>query len=184
VFHDITASWQISEKHRHLAFHDALTGLPNRTLLMERLERRIASSVREPQLIALLFIDLDGFKEVNDSLGHAVGDELLIAIARKLQALVRQSDTAARLGGDEFVIKLDNPANRDEVQHIAERVIAVINLPVEIQGYSVQMGGSIGIAMFPEHGNTAAALLECADAAMYEAKHAGKNRYRFTKELR
>jgi diguanylate cyclase (GGDEF)-like protein/PAS domain S-box-containing protein len=179
VFHDITDTWQINEDNRHLAFHDALTQLPNRALLTERLERQIARAEREPRLLAVMFLDLDRFKAVNDTLGHAVGDELLIAIARKLQALVRKSDTVARFGGDEFVIKLDNPANKDEVMHIADRVIAVINEPMEIHGHLVQVGASVGIAMFPEHGATAAELIKSADAAMYEAKRSSKNSYHF-----
>ena len=179
VFHDITDTWQINEDNRQLAFHDALTKLPNRALLMERLSRRILSAAREPRVMAVMFLDLDRFKVVNDTLGHAVGDELLIAVAGKLQALVRQSDTVARLGGDEFVIKLDNPANQDEVRHIADRVIAVINEPIEIGDHTVHVGASVGIAIFPSDGATAAELLKSADAAMYGAKRAGKNRYQF-----
>ena len=179
VFHDITDSWQINEDNRLLAFHDALTKLPNRALLMERLNRRILSAEREPRTIAVMFLDLDRFKAVNDTLGHAVGDELLIAVAGKLQSLVRHSDTVARLGGDEFVIKLDNPANQDEVRHIADRVIAVINEPIEIGERTVHVGASVGIAIFPGDGGTAAELLKRADAALYVAKRAGKNRYQF-----
>ena len=179
VFHDITETWQKNEHHRYLAFHDALTNLPNRALLMERLERRIAMTGREPRGIAVIFLDLDRFKVVNDTMGHAVGDDLLIALGNKVQQLVRQADTVARLGGDEFVIKLDNPANRSEVVHIAERVIATINEPMDIQGQRVQVGTSIGIAMYPDDGKTAAELIKNADAAMYEAKRAGRNGYRF-----
>jgi diguanylate cyclase (GGDEF)-like protein len=126
-----------------------------------------------------MFLDLDRFKVVNDTMGHAVGDELLVALGQKLQQLVRQVDTVARLGGDEFVIKLDNPANREEVAHIAERVIAIINEPLSIQGHLVQVGTSIGIAMYPGCGATAAELIKNADTAMYEAKRAGRNGYRF-----
>jgi diguanylate cyclase (GGDEF)-like protein/PAS domain S-box-containing protein len=179
VFHDITESWQKNEHTKHLAFHDALTDLPNRSLLMERLERQISIKEREPRCLAVLFLDLDRFKFVNDTLGHAIGDDLLIAVAQKLQALVRQSDTVARLGGDEFVIMLDNPASREEVVQIAKRIIAVINEPVTFHGKIAQVGTSIGIARYPEDGATAAELLKSADMAMYQAKHAGKNTYRF-----
>jgi diguanylate cyclase (GGDEF)-like protein/PAS domain S-box-containing protein len=179
VFHDITDSWQKNENTRQLAFHDALTKLPNRALLMERLERQIAFTEREPRLIAVIFLDIDGFKAVNDTLGHAVGDELLIAIAQKLQALVRQSDTVARLGGDEFVIQLDSPANREEVGQVADRFLAAINEVLDIQGHRVQVAASIGITVCPDDGNTAAGLIKGADMAMYEAKRAGKNRVRF-----
>ena len=126
-----------------------------------------------------MFLDLDRFKVVNDTLGHAIGDDLLVAVGQKLQALVRQSDTVARLGGDEFVIMLDNPANREEVVHIAERIIVVINEPLEFHGKTAQVGTSIGIAMYPADGATAAELIKSADAAMYESKHAGRNTYRF-----
>lgn len=179
VFHDITEAWQKNEHHKHLAFHDALTNLPNRALLVERLDRCIAMAAREPRCIAVMFLDLDRFKVVNDTLGHTVGDDLLIALGNKLQQLVRQADTVARLGGDEFVIKLDNPSNRAEVAHIAERVIATINEPLNIQGQQVQVGTSIGIAMYPGNGKTAAELIKNADIAMYEAKRAGRNGYRF-----
>jgi diguanylate cyclase (GGDEF)-like protein/PAS domain S-box-containing protein len=179
VFHDITDSWKVNESNRLLAFHDALTKLPNRALLLERLERQIAGAERDPKRIAVLFLDLDRFKAVNDTLGHAVGDELLIIVSQKLQSLVRQSDTVARLGGDEFVILLDNPAHQDEVVYIADRVISVINEPIEILGHQVHVGASLGIAMYPDHGITAAELIESADASMYGAKRAGKNRYRF-----
>ena len=130
VFHDSTDTWHKNESIRHLAFHDALTSLPNRSLLMERLERQISLQARDPRCLAVLFLDLDRFKAVNDTLGHAVGDDLLVAVSQKLQALVRQSDTVARLGGDEFVVMLDNPANREEVAQIANRIIAVINEPM------------------------------------------------------
>ena len=179
VFRDITASWQKNEHIRHLAFHDALTDLPNRSLLMERLERQISMSERDPRCLAVLFLDLDRFKAVNDTLGHAVGDDLLVAVAQKLQALVRQSDTVARLGGDEFVIMLDNPAHQDEVVHIANRIIAVISEPMAFNGQTAQVGTSIGIAMFPADGATAAELIKSADTALYQAKQAGRNTYRF-----
>jgi diguanylate cyclase (GGDEF)-like protein/PAS domain S-box-containing protein len=181
VFHDITDVWQTNEDNRYLAFHDALTRLPNRALLMERLERRVAMAERDPRGIAVMFLDLDRFKLVNDGLGHAIGDELLVLVAHKLQTLVRQNDTVARFGGDEFIVKLDNPASEEEVVGIAERIIAIINEPHEIQGHRVQVGTSIGIAMFPGNGKTAAELIKNADTAMYEAKHAGRNTWRFFK---
>jgi len=179
VFHDVTDTWHANEANRHLALHDALTDLPNRTLLIERLERQIAIAEREPRQIAVLFLDLDGFKAVNDALGHAAGDALLIAVARKLQSLVRQTDTVARLGGDEFVIKLDRPENRDEVVHVAERILQTINEPLDIQGHAIQLGISIGIAVYPENGHSAEALIRHADEAMYEAKKLGRNQHRF-----
>jgi diguanylate cyclase (GGDEF)-like protein/PAS domain S-box-containing protein len=179
VFHDITEVWSKNESIKHLAFHDALTDLPNRALLMERLERHIALAKRNPRCMALMFLDLDRFKFVNDSLGHEVGDALLITVAQKLQALVRESDTVARLGGDEFVIMLDNPANREELVHISKRIIAAINAPMAFRGEMTQIGTSIGIAMYPADADSAAQLIKSADSAMYEAKNAGKNTFHF-----
>jgi diguanylate cyclase (GGDEF)-like protein/PAS domain S-box-containing protein len=180
VFNDITELWRKDERIRHLAFHDALTDLPNRLLLQERLQQLIAMTEREQRNVAVLFLDLDRFKLVNDTLGHGIGDELLQAVAKKLQALVRQSDTVARVGGDEFVVLLDNPANQDEVAHIASRIIETINEPMTFRGQMAQVGTSIGIAMHPLDGDTPDALLKSADTAMYAAKAAGKNTWRFT----
>ena len=179
VFNDITDLRANDDYIQHLAFHDALTDLPNRALLMERLERLIVMDKREQRSLAVLFLDLDRFKFVNDTLGHAVGDDLLKVIAQRLTSLVRQSDTVARLGGDEFVVVLDNPADLDEVAHIASRIVSTINVPMEFQGKLAQVGASIGIAIHPADGNTTAELLKSADCAMYAAKHAGKNIFRF-----
>jgi diguanylate cyclase (GGDEF)-like protein/PAS domain S-box-containing protein len=179
LFHDITDDWRKDEALRFLAFHDALTGLPNRSLLQERLERHIVMTEREPRALALMFLDLDGFKTVNDSLGHEVGDDLLKTVALQLQNLVRHIDTVARLGGDEFVIMLDNPSSRDEVQQIALRILETLHQPMEVSGKSVQIGASIGIAMTPEDGASPAELINSADVAMYAAKLGGKNNYRF-----
>ena len=179
MFHDITDVWHKNEHIRHLAFHDPLTDLPNRSLLMERLERQIALGDREQRSMAVLFLDLDRFKFVNDNFGHDIGDDLLKSVAQKLQALVRHSDTVARLGGDEFVIKLNNPANGEEVAHIAERIVTVINEPMVFGGKTVQVGTSIGIALYPTDGETPAELIRNADTALYAAKSSGKNTYRF-----
>ncbi len=179
IFHDITELWRKNESLRHLAFHDMLTDLPNRSLLIERIERQIAMAERDKRGVALLFLDLDRFKAVNDRLGHDVGDDLLRMVAKKLQSLVRVADTVARLGGDEFVILLDNPASAEEVAQIAERVVALVNEPMSFSGQPAQVGTSIGIALYPADGKTPAALIKSADVAMYAAKYAGKNTYRF-----
>jgi len=179
LLHDITSLWQKEEHLRHLAFHDVLTDLPNRSLLLERLDRHIALSQRKMYGLAVLFLDLDRFKVVNDTLGHEIGDDLLKTVAQKLQALVRLSDTVARLGGDEFVILLDNPLNQDKVIDIATRIIATINEPMMFRGKVAQVGTSIGIALYPEDGHTSAELIKHADTAMYASKGAGKNTYRF-----
>ena len=179
VFHDVTDLWQKNERTRHLAFHDALTDLPNRSLLMERLHQLIAMTEREQRNVAVMFLDLDRFKLVNDTLGHPVGDDLLKAIAQKLRGQVRQSDMVARLGGDEFVVLLDNPANHDEVAQIAGRIVTILGDPVVIRGKVAQVGASIGIAMHPIDGDSPEQLVKNADIALYAAKAAGKNTYRF-----
>lgn len=179
VFSDITEFWRRDEEIRRLAFHDALTGLPNRALLNERLTQLLAMAQREERNLAVLFLDLDGFKLVNDTRGHDVGDLVLIAAANHLQALVRGSDTVARLGGDEFVVVLDNPQDNDEVALIATRIIARINDPLVLKGETVRIGTSIGIALHPIAGHTADQLIRSADTAMYAAKKDGKNTFRF-----
>jgi len=179
VFSDITDFWRRDEEIRRLAFHDALTDLPNRALLTERLTQLLAMAQREKRNLAVLFMDLDGFKHVNDTLGHEVGDRVLIAAAKHLQALVRAADTVARVGGDEFVVVLDNPQDTDEVALIATRIIDQVNEPLMINGKAVQVGTSIGIAIHPTAGRTVDELVRSADAAMYAAKKAGKNAFRF-----
>ena len=179
VFRDITKRWQQDEHTRHLALHDGLTNLPNRHLLMERFNQLITLGEREPRQLAVLFLDLDGFKRVNDTFGHGIGDEVLKLVAGKLQALVRKSDVVARVGGDEFVILLDNPAGQDEVAHVASRIIETLNEPMDILGQVARIGTSVGIAMHPTDGASAAQLVTDADTAMYAAKAAGKNTYRF-----
>ncbi len=176
---DITDSKKMEEHVRRMAFHDALTGLPNRSLLIERLDHQIAMSERGGHNIAVMFLDLDRFKFVNDNLGHEIGDDVLMTVAQKLQTQVRQSDTVARLGGDEFVIVLDNPESKDEVSRIGDRIVAIINEPMALRGKAAQVGTSIGIALYPADGRTSAELLKSADTAMYAAKDAGKNTYRF-----
>jgi len=179
VFHDITKFRQDDERMRHLAFHDALTNLPNRSLLLNRLDHQLAKAEREQSRLAVLFLDLDRFKAVNDSLGHDIGDELLRRVAQKLQAQVRQSDTVSRLGGDEFVILLDDPASQEELVQILQRIILAINEPMEFKGRTAQVGISIGIAQFPADGRSPGELIKRADTAMYAAKQAGRNSYRF-----
>jgi diguanylate cyclase (GGDEF)-like protein/PAS domain S-box-containing protein len=179
IFNDISELWQKNEDTRHLAFHDALTGLPNRSLLIDRMRQLIAKSEREQCNVAVMFLDLDGFKAVNDTLGHETGDDLLVMVARTLVAQVRSADTVARLGGDEFIVMLHNPASSDEVAHIAERIVKAVNLPMHFDRASASVGVSIGIAMYALDGTTPAQLLKSADGAMYLAKAAGKNTFRF-----
>lgn len=175
VFSDITDLWRKDEYLKHLAFYDALTDLPNRSLMVERLDQKIIHSKREPYQLALMFIDLDGFKQVNDQYGHSIGDELLKVVAARLLVLVRESDTVARLGGDEFIFILDKPTVKTEVEVVANRILSSINDPIELHGHLVEIAMSIGIAMYPADGISSAELIKNADAAMYTAKASGNN---------
>jgi diguanylate cyclase (GGDEF)-like protein len=161
---------------RHQAFHDTLTGLANRALLQERVDHALAAAPRLGGVVALCFCDLDGFKAINDSLGHAVGDEVLRAIATRLSSIVRPGDTVARLGGDEFAVLMENVANPDIGAAIARRIVSALSEPVEIEERHLLVSGSVGLAVATA-ATTTARLLTDADSAMYEAKAAGKNRY-------
>ena len=180
VIADITEQWDKEQLVQHMALHDGLTGLPNRTLLMERLSQLMAKTVRESRNIALMFLDLDGFKSVNDTYGHEVGDLVLKTVSARLLGLLRSSDTVARLGGDEFVILLDNPESCEKIAMVAARVIEEVNGPMNFDGTTAHVGTSIGIATFQHDGMSAADLLKRADDAMYIAKKSGKNSFRFS----
>jgi diguanylate cyclase (GGDEF)-like protein/PAS domain S-box-containing protein len=184
VLNDITEKWQQDERTKRLAYHDVLTDLPNRALMTERLGRMISLTQREKRNVAVLFLDLDGFKVVNDSIGHAVGDAVLVQVAQRLLALLRQSDTVARIGGDEFVVLLDNPANEQEVERIAMRIVDRLTTAMDVGPHCVTIGASIGIARYPNEGRTPAELLKNADTAMYAAKSAGKGTFRFFRALK
>jgi diguanylate cyclase (GGDEF)-like protein len=164
---------------QHLATHDPLTGLPNRTMFTHLLEHSIASAQRGNTQCAVLFIDLDRFKIVNDSLGHTAGDRLLIETAGRLKSSVRDSDVVARLGGDEFVIIVNQTHGRADVEIVARKVLANLTPPLSIAGHDCRTTASIGIAIFPEHGDDALTLTKNADIAMYLAKEEGKNDFRF-----
>ncbi|WP_173980046.1 bifunctional diguanylate cyclase/phosphodiesterase [Magnetospirillum sp. UT-4] len=179
VFTDITNMRRNEDRIRHLAYHDALTGLPNRTLLMDRLEHGIAVARREAHRLAVLFLDLDRFKAVNDSLGHDAGDRLLREVAARIVASLRRTDTVARMGGDEFVVLLEPAGPADDIARTAEAVIAALDQPVDLGVESVRVTTSVGIAVFPETAEDAVSLLKQADTAMYAAKKGGRNTYRF-----
>ena len=154
----------------HMAYHDSLTGLPNRYLLLDRLEMVIARARREETFAAAVFIDLDEFKEVNDTYGHETGDLLLVSVARRLTEAVRDQDTVARLGGDEFVLVLDGFVSRDEVESFLERLKNAFSEPFSAGGRLLAVRGSMGIALFPDDGSTAPELLARADDEMYVRK--------------
>ena len=157
------------ESHR-LALHDALTGLPNRRLLMTKIDHALARDRRSATSSALLFLDLDGFKKVNDTLGHDAGDVLLVEVARRLKSVVREVDTTARLGGDEFVVLFEGVQDRDNVERLVERVMTLFEKPVMLDDEPVTINASIGIALHPGDGEEADQLLVAADKAMYAAK--------------
>jgi len=163
----------------YMAFNDSLTGLLNRRKFLERLEYGLAQARRSNTELALMFLDLDGFKLVNDSLGHDVGDELLKMVAERLVACLRESDTVARLGGDEFTAVLTQVTSRDQVERAAERVLESLGKAIDLGDRSVHIGASIGVAMYPEHGADVRTLLRSADMAMYQAKAEGRNNIRF-----
>ncbi|MGB0468204.1 MAG: EAL domain-containing protein [Pontibacterium sp.] len=164
---------------KHMAFHDLLTGLPNRARLMENLEHAMQLAQRLNNKVALLFMDLDRFKYVNDSLGHPVGDELLKVVSNRIRVRLRNSDTLARIGGDEFVILLESLENETIPAKIAQEIIDIIRQPMDIGGYQFNISASIGIALYPSDGTSPDTLIKHADNAMYQAKERGRNHYRY-----
>jgi diguanylate cyclase (GGDEF)-like protein len=168
----------------HQAQHDFLTGLPNRLLLTDRLTQAIALRRRHGNKVVLLFLDLDFFKRVNDSLGHLIGDKLLQSVARRLTACVRTSDTVCRLGGDEFVVLLSEIEHLDAAARSAEKLLSAVAVPHIIGGHEVHVTLSMGISVCPDDGQDAEAMLKNADTAMYHAKKMGRNNYQlFTQDM-
>jgi diguanylate cyclase (GGDEF)-like protein/PAS domain S-box-containing protein len=178
IFSDITVRRRAEERIRHLAHHDPLTNLPNRTLLAERTALAVALAARRQESLALLFCDLDHFKDINDSLGHLAGDELLTQMADRFKAVLRQTDTVARLGGDEFIILLPE-VTRDQAAHLAEKLLTTLRKPIDLDGHRLTVTGSIGISLYPHDGADFATLLQNADVAMYRAKQAGRHQFWF-----
>ena len=179
VFHDVSESRAMAAKMAHLAHHDFLTGLPNRALLTERLSQAIGLAQRRRKQVALLFLDLDYFKHINDSLGHAIGDQLLQAVAERLVACVRTTDTVCRQGGDEFVILLSEIEQIDDAARVADKLLLAFAHPQHISGHELHVTLSIGISVYPDDGSSADAVLQNADTAMYYAKANGRNNYQF-----
>ncbi|MDA8230301.1 MAG: GGDEF domain-containing protein [Magnetospirillum sp.] len=158
-----------------LAHHDALTGLPNRVLFLDRLEHAVHQAHRRNLGLALLYLDLDGFKPVNDTLGHPVGDLLLRAVAERLANCLREDDTLARMGGDEFTVLLQMVADKGDAARVARKIVEALSRPFTLQGHDVRISASVGVALYPDHGADGQDLLRAADAAMYHAKALGKN---------
>jgi len=176
---------ELSNANQHLQFlatHDNLTGLPNRVLFFDRLEQAIKKSRRQKRRFALFFIDLDDFKRINDSFGHTVGDQVLQTVAGVLDHAVRDSDTVARLAGDEFIIILDDVRDISDIEAIARKIIEAVSHPIDVPHETVIMTVSIGISLFPEHGEDAENLLRKADAAMYRVKNGAQNGYHLHSE--
>lgn len=178
-FRDVTKSAKLERKLQHQSTHDVLTGLPNRQLLFDRLRQAIASAKRDNTQVALLVFDLYRFKIINESLTHAVGDELLHAVAKRLKSVMREGDTLARLGGDEFVIVATHIEKDGQVAIIVRDLLGVINHPFVVSGREIALSASVGISIFPKDGYTADILLRNADAAVYRAKERGANRFEF-----
>lgn len=179
VLRDVTELRASRQRLYEMAYYDSLTSLPNRTMMNDRLSQAIQDASRRHSTVAVLLLDLDRFKSVNDSLGHDAGDELLQEVTRRLTSVLRSEDTVARLGGDEFVIIVPDVAGRAELSQIAQQVLHSIGLPCRLQGTEIFISGSIGIALFPSDAGIENDLLRHADAAMYEAKRSGRNAYRF-----
>jgi len=179
VFRDVIVSRERRLQMLHLAEHDALTDLPNRLLLNDRLARSIALSRRYGRRLAVLFLDCDRFKHINDTLGHAVGDQVLRSIAKRLTTCVRESDTVSRHGGDEFLVLLSEIDHPEDAEAIGQKIVASIAEPHFVSGHELQLTASVGIALYPEDGQDAQSLIMRADTAMYHAKNTGRNRVGF-----
>lgn len=179
LFNDITEQKKNEERIRHQAYHDALTGLPNRLLFNDRLQVALAQARRLNERLVIMFIDLDRFKNINDSLGHSVGDQLLQGLAKRLQNCTRDEDTVARMGGDEFTVLLPRIKQLDDAKHVAQKILKDLCQPLRIEGHELVVTASIGISQYPDDGEQLDTLMKNADSAMYRAKEQGKNKYQF-----
>ncbi|PKG38066.1 GGDEF domain-containing protein [Psychromonas sp. Urea-02u-13] len=184
VKEDITALKKAEQRIIHMANHDVLTGLPTRRLAMDCLVSSLEKAKRKQTKMAILFIDLDGFKTVNDTLGHEAGDHVLIETATRLSTSLREGDTVARVGGDEFWIILTNISDRKCIITAAEKLLKTVATAYQYENNEINIGVSIGIALYPEHGKDPHALVNLADQAMYKIKHQGKNNYAFSETMK
>jgi len=180
---DITERKNNESYLEYLSTHDQLTGVANRILLYDRLQHAMTHAARELKMVAVFFIDLDGYKEINDKYGHSFGDKLLVQIANRLEDNLRESDTIARFGGDEFILVLENVAGTEAIKPIAEKIRSSITKPYQIEETQCEITASFGISVYPIDGTTAQELINKADSAMYNAKELGKNQYKFSHEL-
>jgi diguanylate cyclase (GGDEF)-like protein/PAS domain S-box-containing protein len=179
ILRDISERKENEERIKRLAHHDTLTGLPNRNLLNDRITHALARVRRHGGRMAVLYVDLDKFKPINDTLGHEAGDAVLREVARRLNHCVRSSDTVSRVGGDEFVVVVEEIGRPNEAAMVARKIIEALGTPVVYQGHDCRVGASIGIAVFPDDGNTMEEVSKAADMAMYRVKHSGRNGYCF-----
>lgn len=176
---DITIIRETQEQLTHMAYYDNLTNLPNRMLIMDRLKQALTNATRDSSLLGVLFIDLDNFKRINDTLGHAHGDSMLGFVSQRMLSVLRQSDTLGRLGGDEFIVIATNAESYDALVKVAEKILECLSSPVVISNMEIIPSCSIGISVFPDHSDHPDELLQMADTAMYEAKNKGRNNYAF-----
>ncbi len=183
IVRDITERKLAEEKIAHLAHYDYLTDLPNRSLLLDNLERAIALAKRKDFKVAVLFLDLDGFKKVNDTLGHDAGDLLLRGVSKRLKESIRTSDSVARVGGDEFIFVLNEIGSDENAAHTAHKIIATLSKSFDLKGQQCNVGGSIGIAVYPDTSEDPNTLIKQADDAMYLAKQSGKNTLKFYRDV-
>ncbi|MDA8379148.1 MAG: EAL domain-containing protein [Planctomycetia bacterium] len=179
IFRDVSERKAAEERIHYLAFYDSLTGLPNRTLLIDRIEQAIREAHRRESLVGILFLDLDNFKNVNDTLGHDFGDELLQSAAMRIRGTLRTEDTLARLGGDEFIVLITDPKSADDVAVVSEKIIQAMSVPFVVSGHTFHITCSIGMSLFPRDGQDSGVLLRTADEALYQVKKDGRNRAAF-----
>lgn len=182
VARDITQSKQSQERIEHLVYYDSLTGLPNRALLLDRMKIALGQAARRSDHLALLSVNLDRFKLINDSLGHGIGDKLLVLVGERMQFCIRLTDTISRVGGDEFIILLSQIEGFQNAGDVAKKLIAAVSQPFVIEAHELILTASIGISIYPDHGKDASSLLNNADASMCSAKESGRNRYQFYSE--
>ncbi|WP_254434933.1 diguanylate cyclase domain-containing protein [Magnetospirillum sp. UT-4] len=182
ILRDISERKENEERIKRLAHHDSLTGLPNRNLLTDRMDHAVARIRRHGGRMAVLYVDLDKFKPINDTLGHEAGDSVLCEVAVRLRGCVRSTDTVARVGGDEFVVAIEEITRPDEAARVARKIIKTLEAPIDYRGTPCRVGASIGVAVFPDDGATLEDVCKAADVAMYRVKHSGRNGFRFFAE--